>query len=95
MPQVKFTMTYESGGGTKYDGGDWYVKETKKILQIELFRSPFFSLPFSDKKIRLRKDNRSRHCLRLFDNGAFTVYFYRNGTPSYFEKLCPPAPQQT
>lgn len=49
-------MITTDGGGTKYDGGDFEIKETEKTLTFICIREPFFSNRMSDKKpIRINK----------------------------------------
>ena len=88
MKGAKFKCVYVSGGGTEYDGGDWEViTDTQKSLILKRIRKEFFE-GFDKDILRLRKDNaRGEHCLRLWDDGTFTVYPYRSGTPYYFEPL--------
>lgn len=40
---MKYKCTITTGGGTKQDGGDFEIKETKKSLVFECVRYPFFS----------------------------------------------------
>ena len=76
---------YVSGGGKEYDGGDWKITtDTKKSLYLKCIREPFFK-GIEDGTLRLRKDNRCKHCLKIWGDRTFTVYPYRAGTPYYFE----------
>lgn len=78
---------YVTGGGVEMDGGDWRViTDTKKTLVLERIREPYFKY-IDDKILRLKKDNKCRHTLRVWEDGTFTVYPYKAGTPYYFELL--------
>lgn len=37
-----------------------------------------------NKKVTIPKNNRSKHCIRIWEDGDFTVYFFRSGTPHIF-----------
>ncbi len=82
-----FKCTYTSGGGKEYDGGDWQViTDTDKTLILKRIRKEYFE--GIDKDIlRLKKDNNCEHCLKMWEDGTFTVYPYRNGKPYYFEPI--------
>ena len=80
-----FKCVYVSGSGKEYDGGDWkIIIDTKKSLTLKCVREPFFK-GIDDLILRLKKDNKCKHCLRIWEDGSFTVYPYRAGTPYYFE----------
>jgi len=80
-----FKAIYVSGGGKEYDAGDWEVStDTAKTLTLICIREPYFQ-QIDDKVLRIKKNNSGVHCLRDWEDGTFTVYPYRNGTPYYFE----------
>lgn len=82
---MKHTMYYKTGGGDKRDGGEWEVKETEKTIVFTCIKEPFFS-PCCPLKMITRKDNKSRHCLRVLED-SYVVYPDRSGTPHIFEKV--------
>lgn len=82
-----YKCIYVSGGGKEYDGGDWEViTDTSKTLVLKKVREEFF-IGIEEKILRLKKDNRCKHCLIIWGNETFTVYPYRSGTPFYFEPI--------
>lgn len=90
MKNLKFKCTYTSGSGKEYDGGDWeVVTDTKKSLILKRIRKEFFE-GISEDILKLKKDNKGKHCLKVWGDKTFTVYPYRNGTPYYFEPLDKP-----
>ena len=75
------------GNGKEIDGGDWeIITNTPKTLIIKRIREEFFK-GIEENILRIRKDNRGKHCLRIWENGDFTLYYYRSGTPFVFEPL--------
>ena len=83
----KLKCVYVTGGGKEMDGGDWeIVTNTKKTLVLKRVRDPFFE-GIDDKILRLKRNNKCKHCLRDWGDGTFTVYPYRSGTPYFFEPI--------
>lgn len=78
-------MEYLSGGGKVYDGGEWDVKETPKMLILNQTKQPFFDSG-CPHTMRLRKDNRGPHCIKIVDD-QFLIYPFRSGTPHIFAPL--------
>lgn len=81
----KYKMSYSGGGGDEYDGGLWEVKESNKVICFRLIEEPFFE-SFCPKVMRMRKDGKGSHCLRIWGDGTYTVYPFRSGVPCYFEQ---------
>ena len=83
----KFKCVYTNGSGKEYDGGDWKIlTNTPKTLILKRIREEFFK-GIEENILRLKKDNKCQHCLKIFKDNTFTIYYYRNGTPFYFEPL--------
>ena len=83
-------MYYYSGGGGKYDGGLWTIEETPKSFTFKFAGTPFdFSYIRGGvpEKCVIKKEGRSRHCLKDWENGTYTVYPFQNGTPNVFELI--------
>jgi len=49
---MKYTCSYYGGGGTKYDGGIWELKETPKVLQLKQIKESFFQPNYTDIRIQ-------------------------------------------
>ena len=75
-------MSYFGGGGTKYDGGIWEVKETPKTITFTQIKESFFNPNWT--KIIWHKNKERRHCLRDWGDGTYTLYPDQCGTPHYF-----------
>ena len=87
MKGLKFKCIYVSGCGKEYDGGDWkIITDTEKSLVLKRIRKEFF-VGFDEDILRLKKNNKCQHKLRVWGDKTFTVYPYANGTPYYFEPL--------
>jgi hypothetical protein len=84
---MKYTCKYYSGGDTEYDGGIWEKKETPKTIRFTLIEEPFFDLNWNDLIIKKDITKNTRHCLRDWKDGTFTIYPDRCGTPYVFEPL--------
>ncbi len=74
------------------DGNFYWLRETLKTIFIEWI--PHYNCDGSEldqdidcKKLRVRKDNTSKHCLKDWQEGdkEFLVYPWRSGTPYTFE----------
>lgn len=74
-----------SGGGTEHDGGIWHVRETPKKIVFQKMVGTMHSDPFD--RLECARDGRGKHALRDWDDGSFTVYPLRNGTPWVFEPV--------
>jgi len=85
MKNTLFKCIYVSGDGKENDGGDWKITtDTEKSLYLRCIREPFFK-GLDDLVLKVKKDNTGKHCLRIWNDGTFTVYPYKGGTPYYFE----------
>ena len=68
------------------------VIETEKCYNIQLvknnsrFSPAHIDMLFKDKaKVKMKKEN-SRHCIKNWHDGTFTIYPFRAGIPFVFEK---------
>ena len=74
-----------SGGGTLHDGGIWHVRRTPKKVIFQKMVGTMHSAPFD--RLECAADSRGKHALRDWEDGSFTVYPERNGTPWVFEPV--------
>lgn len=60
-------------------------KNTKKTITIEFLDSDVKYESFFEKgdKIKCRKDNKCKHCIRNWEDGTYTIYPNRSGIPYY------------
>ena len=71
------------------------LKETEQfIILYDCLGNGFFQPVeieeqfFREKiQVKLRKDNKNNHCIKIWSDKDFTVYFNRSGIPYYFKKL--------
>lgn len=88
-------MRYKCDANDGDDGGIFEVKKTKKSVILTGIKKPYFTNGDVDdqvwdkknKRCIIPKDNHSKNCIKLWDDGTFTVYFLRSGTPYYFEEV--------
>jgi hypothetical protein len=83
--QIKYKMSYASGGGSECDGGEWEISIKPKTVIFRCTKKPFFySLCPPEMKFGLKP---GKHILKDWEDGTFTVYPYQSGIPHYFEPI--------
>jgi len=94
-------VKYKCIANQNEDGGIFEVKFTEKNLILIGLKKPFFTYGCIDseiwnkenKKCLIPRNNKSKNCLRDWEDGTFTIYFHRSGTPHYFELIESPTSQ--
>jgi hypothetical protein len=79
---MKYKCVYISGSGEEYDGGLWEKKETAKIITFICVEKSFYEVDWD--KLICRKDNKCPHHFTDWEDGSYTVYPNRCGTPHIF-----------
>ena len=82
-----------SGGGKTYEAGEWkIITNTPKTIKLQLVKEPETIWgeisDINEEKgniITVKKDNSGQHTFRQWEDGSFTIYPYKGGTPIYFE----------
>ena len=87
---TQYTCKYISGGGTKYSDGVWTIKETSKTITVEKIselngHSGVYAMHEVGFKTKIGKN--TAHPFEGWDDGTFTIYLGRAGTPYYFEPI--------
>lgn len=87
---TKYTCKYTSGGGTEYGDGVWTIKETPKTISVEKISEldgqvGVFAMHEVGFKTKIGKN--TPNPFEGWDDGTFTIYFGRAGTPYYFEPI--------
>ena len=81
---IIYKCVYTSGGGTEYPEGEWEIKTlTPKTMIIEkISEKEIWDNYEKGERIVCRKG--SGNPLTKFEDGSFTIYPERGGTPYYF-----------
>ena len=83
---MKYKVTYTSGGGAEYEDGIWEVKRTPKRILVTCLEEGFFGNHETGEKIRIGKGT-GNPIKNEDDDGSFICYFSQAGTPYYFEPI--------
>ena len=67
----------------------YWLTETPKTIKVEwipkMSGDTFLDQNVDYKNLTAKKDNHCKHCLRVWDDGTFTIYPNRSGQPMYLE----------
>lgn len=88
---MKYKCTYTTGSGTEHNDGIWIKKVTPKTLtleKIEDYMTGVYRMHDVGYKTVLRVGSPAKHKFIDNEDGTFTLYFNRAGTPYYFEPIC-------
>jgi len=86
--KMKYKCTYTSGSGEEFEDGIWEEKvtpKTRRLTKIEEYMSGIYAMHEVGQTFRVGGE--FGNPVRDHEDGTFTVYFKRAGTPYYFEPL--------
>ena len=79
----QYRCTFIAGDYTENDSDLFFVKETPQTITF----IPVDAFDKNKISYRCPKDNTGKHCLKIWDDGSYTLYPFRSGTPHIFEPI--------